>query len=90
LSRPHSSISSINNESGKGKTQRKILLVDDEPDIITSFKIGLEGTGLFEVDAFTHPQLLLSNFFKVVSGYYDLLLIDIKMPQMNGLSFTKK
>ena len=93
LSRQHSSsnssISSIKNKSGKRKIQR-ILLVDDEPDIITSFKIGLEGTGLFEVEAFTDPQLALSNFFKVGLGYYDLLLIDIKMQQMNGFELYQK
>jgi two-component system, OmpR family, response regulator ChvI len=76
--------SNNNSDNSKGKIQRKIFLVDDEQDIVTTFKIGLEETGLFEVDAFTDPQLALSNFFKTGLSYYDLLLIDIKMPQMNG------
>jgi two-component system, OmpR family, response regulator ChvI len=46
--------------------------------------MGLEETQLFEVDVFTDPQLALVNLSKVGLHYYDLFLIDIKMPQMNG------
>jgi CheY-like chemotaxis protein len=54
--------------------------VDDEPDITLIFTLGLEDNG-FKVDAFNDPiQALLS--FK--SGLYDLVLIDYKMPNMNG------
>jgi two-component system, OmpR family, response regulator ChvI len=60
------------------------LVVDDEQDVATTFKVGLEETQLFEVDAFTDPQLALINLSQVGLHYYDLLLIDIKMPQMNG------
>ena len=62
-----------NNES-------RILLVDDEPDIALAFKIGLEDNG-FTVDAFDNAFKALSNF---KTGFYDLLLLDIKMPKMNG------
>jgi DNA-binding response OmpR family regulator len=72
------------------RTKRTILLVDDEQDITTALKIGLEETGLFGVDAFTDPQLALSNLSKVGLNYYDLLLIDIKMPQMNGFELYQK
>jgi two-component system, OmpR family, response regulator ChvI len=72
------------------RTKRTILLVDDEQDITTAFKIGLEETGLFGVDAFTDPQLALSNLSKVGLNYYDLLLIDIKMPKMNGFELYQK
>jgi len=55
-------------------------LVDDERDILLIYKIGLEQNG-FLVDGFNDPiQSLLS--FK--AGIYDLLLLDIKMPKMNG------
>jgi DNA-binding response OmpR family regulator len=56
------------------------LLVDDERDIALAFKIGLEDNG-FKVDAFDNPSKALSNF---KAGFYDLLLLDIKMPKMNG------
>lgn len=62
--------------------QRKtrIFLVDDERDILIFYKTGLEQNG-FLVDAFNDPvQAVLS--FK--AGKYDLVLLDIKMPRMNG------
>jgi CheY-like chemotaxis protein len=67
--------------------RKKILVVDDEQDIITSFKIGLEESGLFEVDGFTDPKGALSN---ISDHYYDLVLIDIKMPQMNGFELYQE
>jgi two-component system catabolic regulation response regulator CreB/two-component system response regulator ChvI len=60
--------------------KKRIMLVDDEPDIILGFKIGLEDNG-FIVDAFNDPELALSNF---KAGSYDLLLLDIRMPKMDG------
>jgi PleD family two-component response regulator len=60
-------------------TQYRILIVDDEPDITRLFKLILEQNG-FAVDA-------LSNY-KV--GTYSLLLLDIKMPNMNGSELYKK
>jgi DNA-binding response OmpR family regulator len=63
--------------------KKRILLVDDEPDIALAFKIGLEDNG-FKVDAFDDPQEASLNF---KSNLYDLLLLDIKMPKMNGIEF---
>jgi DNA-binding response OmpR family regulator len=62
------------------------LLVDDEPDIIHSVEMILEDNG-FVVDSYTDPTLALSNF---KPGLYDLLLLDIKMPEMNGLELHQK
>ena len=64
----------------KNNDENRILLVDDEPDIALAFKIGLKDNG-FKVDAFDNPSKALSNF---KTGLYDLLLLDIKMPKMNG------
>jgi two-component system, OmpR family, response regulator ChvI len=84
-------LSELHDRKGNtNRNKRTILLVDDEQDIITGFKIGLEETGLFRVDAFTDPQLALSNLSKVGLNYYDLLLIDIKIPQMNGFELYQK
>jgi two-component system response regulator ArlR len=58
----------------------RILLVDDERDITSVTKRGLTSNG-FEVDAFNDPAEALSNF---KSGIYYLLLLDVKMPKMNG------
>jgi CheY-like chemotaxis protein len=65
----------------------KILFVDDEEDITMSIKKGLEDTGLFAVDIYNDPQLALSDF---KPAFYDLCLIDIKMPQMNGFELYQK
>ena len=52
-----------------------ILIVDDEPDITSALKIGLEDNG-FEVDSFNDPVLALENFRK---RSYVLLILDINM-----------
>jgi DNA-binding response OmpR family regulator len=56
------------------------MVVDDEYDITFTLQAGLEDGG-FDVDAFTDPELALSSF---KPGLYDLVLIDIKMPKMDG------
>ena len=73
--------------SSSPKRKRKILLVDDEPDLTFTLKMGLEDSGLFEVDVFNDPQLALSNF---KPDYYDFLLIDIKMPHLSGYELYDK
>ncbi|HEX5976881.1 MAG TPA: response regulator [Nitrososphaeraceae archaeon] len=60
--------------------KNRILIVDDEPDIAQVLKMGLEQNG-FAVDAYNNPLDATSNF---KADLYDLLLIDIKMPKMNG------
>ena len=67
-------------------TKRRILIVDDEPDITFVFKIGLEDNG-FVVDTFNDPQQAISNF---KADLYDLLLIDIEIPKMNGFEFYRE
>ena len=66
--------------------KKRILLVDDEHDITFSLRIGLENNG-FAVDIFNDPEEALSNF---KAGLYDLLLIDIKMPKMNGFELYQE
>ena len=66
--------------------KQRILLVDDESDITFSFSIGLEDSG-FNVDTFNNPLRALSNF---KSDSYDLVLLDIKMPEMNGIDLCKE
>jgi two-component system, OmpR family, response regulator ChvI len=58
----------------------KILLVDDEPDLTMTFKVILQGVG-FAVDIYENPLVALSNF---KPHYYDLVILDIKMSEMNG------
>jgi DNA-binding response OmpR family regulator len=60
--------------------KKRILVVDDEPDIGETLKIVLEKYE-FAIDAFSDPAIALNNF---KPDFYDLLIIDIKMPQMSG------
>jgi DNA-binding response OmpR family regulator len=66
----------------------RVLLVDDEPDLNLAVKIVLEENG-FQVDTFTDPLLALENFRKE-AGMYDLLMLDIKMPNMSGFELYKQ
>ena len=61
---------------------KRVLSVDDEPDLNLTLKITLE-ENRFKVDSFTDPLLALQNF-KEQHGMYDLIILDIKMPEMNG------
>jgi DNA-binding response OmpR family regulator len=64
----------------------KILVVDDEPDITSSLKLGLERHG-FQVDAYNEPKKALGDF---KSGYYDMVFLDIRMPEMNGFELYRE
>jgi DNA-binding NtrC family response regulator len=81
-----STTNSNNNSSLKNNNKKRILIVDDEPDVISVFKMVLEMNG-FEVDAYDNPLSVLSNF---KPNSYGLLLLDIKMPQMNGFELYEK
>ena len=61
--------------------KRRILTVDDNPDITLTVKMGLEASGLFEVETSNDPELALSSF---KPGLYDLALLDMRMPKMYG------
>ena len=58
----------------------RILVVDDEPDLTQVSTLALEYHG-FKVDSFNDPQEALSKF---KPGLYDLIILDIKMPKMDG------
>ncbi|MFZ0895806.1 MAG: response regulator [Candidatus Nitrosopolaris sp.] len=62
------------------KGTKRILVVDDEYDTNLTLKVVLEESD-FKVDSFTDPQAALRNF---KTGLYDLALIDVRMPVMNG------
>jgi DNA-binding response OmpR family regulator len=64
----------------------KIFLVDDEPDIADSLKAGLQRKG-FEVDVYTDSTVALSKY---KPHSYDLLLIDIRMPKLNGFELVRE
>jgi DNA-binding response OmpR family regulator len=64
----------------ENKITKRILIVDDEPDVCEILKKVFEQSG-FNADSYDDPILVLKNF---KAGSYDLLLLDIKMPEMDG------
>jgi CheY-like chemotaxis protein len=76
----------IGADGNEKKPLRRILLVDDESDVISVFKMILEMNG-YEVDAYTTPLTALDNF---KPDLYGLLLLDIRMPAMNGFELYRK
>jgi DNA-binding response OmpR family regulator len=70
----------------KGIKGKRIMVVDDESDLTLFYSMSLEYHG-FIVDAFNDPRKALSNF-KV--NYYDLIVLDIKMPNMDGFELYKE
>ena len=67
--------------------KKRILVVDDEKDNAAVFRIALEDTGLYEVNSFTNPISALSSF---KPNKYDLVILDIRMPKINGYELYEK
>src|ERR687897_828959 len=80
------SSSFTSNTTRNTSNSKRILLVDDETDVISLFKMVLEMNG-FEVDAYTDPVAALSDF---KANSYGLALLDIMMPTLNGFELYRK
>ena len=65
---------------------KNILVIDDEPDITFTIKNILEDDG-FKVDSFNDPITALKSYR---SNFYDLVILDIKMPKMDGFQLYTK
>jgi two-component system response regulator ChvI len=68
------------------KKKRRILLVDDESDITAALNMALEDYG-FEVDSYNDPLAAVTNF---KPSYYNLVILDIKMPDMDGFELYRQ
>ncbi len=68
-------------------TKKRVLIIDDDKDVGNLFKIYLEKSGEYQIDAYTDPVDALYYFKK---GLYDLVLLDLKMPQIDGISMYQQ
>lgn len=66
--------------------EKRILIIDDEQDIVDIFRISLEDNG-FKTDTYADPVLAYQNFR---DGKYDLVLLDIKMSGVDGFDLYQK
>lgn len=64
----------------------KVAIVDDEHDIVEMIDKYLKRTGGFEVNTFTNPLHVKDR----IDQSYDVVLLDIMMPQLNGLDLLKE
>ena len=74
------------------RNRRRILIVDDEEDVTFFLKEALENYGGYEVVTFNDPLLALSSFNNDNNkpSAYDLILLDIKMPKMDGFQLYQE
>ncbi len=66
--------------------QKRILIIDDELDVTITLRVVLEHYG-FMTDSYNDPVLAYKNFR---DGLYDLVLLDIKMPVVDGFLLYHK
>ena len=68
------------------KTNKRIMIIDDDKDITDLFAIYLESNG-YNVNAYTNPLEAINNFRK---NSHDLIILDLKMPIMDGITLYHK
>jgi DNA-binding NtrC family response regulator len=76
----------------KEPSTKRIFIVDDDPDITTTFKIGIENNNInadkkIEVHTYNDPRIALLDF---EPNFCDLLLIDINMPYIDGFQLSER
>ena len=87
MCKAYDAVFSRKRESNWQQVQKnRILLVDDEHDVNLTIRLILEDNG-FKVDSFTDASQALENF---TAGLYDLVILDVKLPGMDGFSLYEK
>jgi DNA-binding NtrC family response regulator len=72
--------------SSRSTQQKRILVIDDNPDIVFTLRVGLESDPTLQVFGFDSPVTALVEF---KPNFYDLLLIDVNMPLMDGFQLAQ-
>jgi DNA-binding NtrC family response regulator len=68
----------------------RIMVVDDERDILSIVKRGLESKNRFQVEIFIDAESALASLKENSNDYYDLVLTDIRMPKINGFELYRR
>jgi DNA-binding response OmpR family regulator len=66
------------------------MVVDDEKDILSIVKRGLESKNRFQVEIFIDAESALASLKENSNDYYDLVLTDIRMPKINGFELYRR
>jgi YesN/AraC family two-component response regulator len=66
------------------------MVVDDERDILSIVKRGLESKNRFKVETFIDAESALESLKENSDNYYDLVLTDIRMPKINGFELYRR
>jgi CheY-like chemotaxis protein len=71
------------------KLSINVLLIDNDEDILFTFKSMLEAEG-YHVESFADPTEALARFVQMDPAFYKLVLTDIRMPNLNGFQLYRK
>ena len=71
--------------SSEHQQHKRILVVEDNPDIVFTLQVGLESDPTIQVDGYDSPVTALVEFRP---NFYDLLLIDVNMPLLDGFQLA--
>ncbi|HYO06586.1 MAG TPA: response regulator [Phototrophicaceae bacterium] len=77
------------NKNSKSNSSFNILLIDDDEDILFTFVTIIESAG-YNVASFSDPYQALSHFSQMDPYHYDLVIMDIRMPGLNGIQLYSK
>ena len=69
------------------QTKHSILIIDDETEILTMLNRFLSRSGKYDITTYSNPLVALDS---LKSREYDIVLLDIMMPQMNGLDVLER
>ena len=85
---PHSDVASANSLCGR-EVMMNIMVIDDEPDVLLTYQEFLASEG-HSVDAFSDSTDALKRFAEMNPSHYDLVIMDIRMPKLNGLQLYQR
>ncbi len=77
-----------NDDDDNGTPLTRLLIVDDDPDIVQVLKLGLLNNG-FLVDGFTNPEEALQSF-KSNANNFCVVVSDVRMPELSGIQLARK